>query len=280
MLCFPLIMEKRKIVWTLIAVAAVATALSGVADSVAEDYAENALKRALVTFAAARTLNGVISVVQSTEVGVGVTVSVGQILDPINDLVERFSGVMLVAASSLGLQNVLLSMTSAPGITAAMIVAALLAIAMLWWPRMTENKYAGLSSRILLVMLCIRFIVPALVVATNLVTDTFLAAEQVEATAALEVTSRAIEEMSDEVEVPPADNRSIMERLGSAIDESLDAINISGRLGKLKDNASKATEHIVNLIVLFVLQTILLPLAFIWLLVEMLKSAAARLLAK
>ena len=101
-------MKERRIIWTLLALLALAAAVTGIADDTAESYADEALKRALVTFAAARTLNGVISVVQSTEVGVGVTVAVGQILDPVNDLIERFSGVMLVAASSLGLQNVML----------------------------------------------------------------------------------------------------------------------------------------------------------------------------
>ncbi|MDH3533847.1 MAG: hypothetical protein OEO82_13020 [Gammaproteobacteria bacterium] len=273
-------MAKQKILWTLIALLSVATAASGIADTVADDYAQAALKRALVTFAAARTLNGVISVVQSTEVGVGVTVSVGEILDPINDLVERFSAVMLVAASSLGLQNVLLKMTSATGITVALAIAAAVAILALWWPQAAERKYAATASRILLVLLCIRFVVPALVVATNLVTDTFLAAEQVEATAALEGTSRKIEELHEGVEEPVATDQSLMDRLSSALDESLETINISQRLRELKENAASATEHIVQLIVLFVLQTILLPLAFIWVLVELLKGTAARLTAK
>lgn len=60
-----------------------------------ENY-ESLFQRALVTFALARTLNGVISAVQGTEVaiqpaGVGVTLTPGQMLDPVNDLVERFS---------------------------------------------------------------------------------------------------------------------------------------------------------------------------------------------
>lgn len=272
-------MAKSRISWTLIALAAVAIALSGIADSVAQDYAENALKRALVTFAAARTLNGVISVVQSTEVGVGVTVAVGEILDPINDLVERFSGVMLVAASSLGLQNVLLEITSSPGITAALIAAAALALAILWWPGFAESRHAATASRILLVVVFVRFLIPALVIATNLVTDTFLVAEQVEATAALEGTTRSIEDLNDETQ-PPAAEQSMLDRFSSAIDESLESINLTGRLRELKENASQATEHIVKLIVLFVLQTVLLPIAIIWLLIEMLKGAAARLTAK
>jgi hypothetical protein len=270
-------MKERRITWTLLAFIALAAAASGIADDTAESYAEDALKRALVTFAAARTLNGVISVVQSTEIGVGVTVAVGQILDPVNDLIERFSGVMLVAASSLGLQNVLLGITASWGVTLALIVATLFAVVTLWWPGLAKSKIAAAASRIALVMLCVRFIIPVLVIATNLVSDVFLAPGQEEATAAIEMTTKDIEGMNEEVEAPTEADQSVMERLNAAIDESLAAVNVSQRLHNLKDSAANATEHIVDLIVLFVLQTIILPLAFLWILIQLLKGVAARL---
>jgi hypothetical protein len=270
-------MKERRVMWTLLALIALAAAVSGIADDTAESYADDALKRALVTFAAARTLNGVISVVQSTEVGVGVTVAVGQILDPVNDLIERFSGVMLVAASSLGLQNVLLGITASWGVTVLLTGATLFAVVALWWPRLANHRLAAAASRILLVMLCVRFIIPVLVIGTNLVSDAFLAPGQEEATAALEMTTQDIEDMDEEVEAPADSDQSIMERLNTAIDESLAAVNVSRRMENLKESASNATEHIVDLIVLFVLQTIILPLAFLWVLIQLLKGVAARL---
>ena len=86
-------------------------------DQRAVDNYESLFQRALVTFALARTLNGVISAVQGTEVaiqpaGVGVTLTPGQMLDPVNDLVERFSWVMLGATISLGIQQVLLEVSA------------------------------------------------------------------------------------------------------------------------------------------------------------------------
>ncbi len=82
----------------------------------AADY-EQLFQRAFVTFALARTINGVISVVQGTEIalqpaGVGVTLTPGEILDPVNDLVERFSWIMMGATISLGVQNVLLDISA------------------------------------------------------------------------------------------------------------------------------------------------------------------------
>ena len=272
---------KRSFLWTVLTLVAAAAALSGVADDAAEAYAEKAFKRALVTFAVARTLNGVISVAQGTEValepgGVGVILSVGQVLDPINDLVERFSAVMLVAASSLGLQNILLKMTAWWGVTAALTIAVGFVIATVWSPRLTDSKYAAAASRILLVMLFVRFAVPLLIIGTNLVSDAFLATEQAAATAALEATRTEIEELNEDAEAPPDPDQSIMDRLSSVIDDSLASMNVADRLARLKESVSNASEHIINLIVIFVLQTIILPLVFIWLLVEALKGIAAR----
>lgn len=273
-------MSLRKAGWTLFAIVACIAASGNVVDAVSEDQADKALKRALVTFAVARTLNGVISVAQGTEVavepaGVGVTMTVGEVLDPVNDLVERFSGVMLVAASSIGLQILLLNITGWWGVTALLVVSAVLALAALWWPGQLSDKRRAMALQVFLVVLLVRFAVPAIVIATNLVFDAFLEPQQQAATAALESTQSEIERFSDEPPRPASD-QSWMERLGSAIDESLKSMQVTERLSRLQDSASSASEHIVSLIAIFVLQTIILPVAFVWLLVELLKGIAAR----
>jgi hypothetical protein len=68
-------------------------------DLPATQQVDAGLKRALVSFATARALNAVISVAQGTQasiqpLGVGVTLAPGQALDPVNDLVEKFSNLM------------------------------------------------------------------------------------------------------------------------------------------------------------------------------------------
>ena len=274
--------DKRRLIWAIVAIVASAVAFSGIADGTSEEFASQAFKRALVTFAVARTLNGVISVAQGTEVaiepgGVGVNFGVGQILDPINDLVEQFSSVMLVAASSLGLQNVLLNITGWWGLTAFLVAAAVFMLVAHWVPRLVGGTLPTIAVRVFIVALFLRFAVPVLIIGTTIVFDTFLAAEQEAATAALEATSGEIEQLSnDEVAVSADVDQSLLDKLGSMIDDSVDSVNISGRIEKLRDAASNASEHIVNLIVIFVLQTIILPLMFLWLFVEGLKRVAAR----
>jgi hypothetical protein len=273
----------RKLLWTAFACLTALAALTGAVDAPGERYANQAFARALVTFAVARTLNGVISVAQGTEVavepaGVGVNFTVGEILDPINDLVERFSAVMLIATSSLGLQNVLLRMTTWWGTNLALILAAVAALVVLWLPAVSGDRIRALALKTLLVTVFVRFAVPILIIGSNLVFDTFLEAEQQAATQALEATRIDIEEINEETtnEPPAPEGQGVIDRLGSLLDSSLQSMNVRERIDQLRDRVSNASEHIINLIVIFVLQTIILPLVFLWLFVEVLKVIAAR----
>lgn len=253
----------------------------GTVDAAGKHYADEAFKRALVTFAVARTLNGVISVAQGTEVavepaGVGVNFTVGQILDPVNDLVERFSAVMLVATTSLGMQNILLQISAWWGISLFLLLAAVFYLVTIWAGSEKIRKLSSAAVRILLVAAFMRFAVAALIIASNLVFNTFMAAEQMAATQALETTTVEVQAISTESEAQPGAEQTLMERLGNMLDNSLESMNVRERLESFRARMSNASEHIINLIVIFILQTIVLPLFFVWLIVEILKFLATR----
>ncbi|MDH3646451.1 MAG: hypothetical protein OER80_06740 [Gammaproteobacteria bacterium] len=269
----------RKIILTVICLLAALAAWTGQVDEVGADMAEKAFRRALVTFAVARTLNGVISVAQGTEVavepaGIGMNFTVGQVLDPINDLIERFSAVMLVATSALGLQNILLGISEWWGISVLLIVAVVVFLLTLW-VRPAE-RWQQWGFRAALIVIALRFAVPAIIIGTDLVFDTFLAAQHAAATQALEATSNEISEMSQETVPPPTEARSMLDRLGAFLDDSLDRVNVTEKLDRFRDRLSNASEHIINLIVIFVLQTIVIPILFLYLLIHGLKALGTR----
>ncbi len=283
MVCCMSMLNRKRIVWTVIALVAVAIAFTGLADNLSDEYAEEAFKRALVTFAVARALNGVISVAQGTEVaiepgGVGVNFGVGQILDPINDLVEQFSSVMLVATSSLGLQNILLKMTGWWGTTLLLVLSSLFLLFRLWLPAGIGDRTRSLAFKLFLISAFLRFALPILIIGTHLVFNAFLEEEHDAATAVLEATSSEIDEFnrSETAQEKQPEMTSFVDRLGEMWDNSVSTLRISDRIERLKTSASNASEQIVNLIVIFALQTIILPLAFLWLFVEGLKGIAGR----
>src|SRR5512138_1985025 len=101
-------------VLAVVVAALIALAWIAPAENPAHEQVDAGLQRALVSFATARALNAVISLAQGTEValhpaGFGINLSIGETLDPVNDLVERFAELMLVASVAFGVQKVLLT---------------------------------------------------------------------------------------------------------------------------------------------------------------------------
>jgi predicted membrane channel-forming protein YqfA (hemolysin III family) len=183
---------------------------------------------------------------------------------------------MLIAASSLGLQALLLNITSWWGVTAFLLAAAAGFLVVIWAPRSAAANYAEPVLRVLLILLFVRFAVPVLIVGTTVISDAFLVPEQEAATAILRDTTADIERISDEAQAASTEEQSLMDRLGEMIDESLESMRVGDRMLELKESASNAAEHIVSLIAIFVLQTILLPLLFLWLFMAGLKGIANR----
>jgi predicted membrane channel-forming protein YqfA (hemolysin III family) len=275
--------RRRKVIGSLFAIVPVVVAFAGWLDNSSGRYAEAALARSLVTFAIARTLDGAISVAQGTEVavepgGVGVNFALGQALDPINDLVERFSAAMLIATSSLALQGVLLEMARWWVANLALLIAAVLALVAIWRPAWLGATGSRAAIRVLSIVVFVRFAVCVFVLGSNLIFETFLATDQQAANDALTVTRTEIEVIAEQSDsaATPAPEPSLTERLGDLVDESLQALDMRERMQRLSDSVSNAVEHIVRLIVIFALQAIILPLVFLWLFAEALKKIASR----
>jgi hypothetical protein len=94
-------------------VGAIVLAWSGILDGLSAQYIDNALLGSGAIYATARGINALVSVLQGTEMNAFLlTFTVGELLDPINDLIERFSSVMMLALGSLALQKILLEVVS------------------------------------------------------------------------------------------------------------------------------------------------------------------------
>lgn len=110
-------MIKRWIVRVALALAAVllvlgVDAVSKRMDAEADAYFEQAMASAVISYAATRGINAVVSVMKdsdlgATPAGVGVTIGVGQILDPLDDMTERASDVLVLAIACIALQKVI-----------------------------------------------------------------------------------------------------------------------------------------------------------------------------
>ena len=251
-----------------------AVAWTGAVDQRAEARYETMLARALVTFALARSLNGVISVVQETEVaiqpaGVGVGLAPGQILDPVNDLVERFSWVMLASAASLATQRLLMEISEWPGMTIVVGVCVLF-----WWLgllRPERSRWRCAAQRALLLAVFLRFAAPVVVLASELVFTAFLNPAFTTASAEIEQTGEQLSTLRDQDAQSALEEQESSFGLGSWWRQASESLRVGERLAEYQALFSRLAENVVQLIAVFVLQTVLLPLTFLWLLIRLWK---------
>ena len=268
----------RKWLFSLVLLSAIILSLTPFVDQrAAADY-EQLFQRAFITFALARTINGVISVVQGTEValqpaGVGVTLTPGEILDPVNDLVERFSWIMMGATISLGIQNVLLEVSAWWVIQALVSVLAAWMLIRLWYPGQGSKLNRGILKRVLLMLLFLRFAVPVMLIANDLLYQQFLEHRFEQSTEIIALAGKELEQLQSEASAEEAEDHdgSMLESITRAWSNSIDSIDLSGRLKRMQAQAGEIIEHLVQLSVVFILQTGLLPVAFLWVFLEVLK---------
>lgn len=241
-------------------------ALLPVTDTLGREHVDASFKRALAAAAIARGLNGVISVAQGTELGiqpagVGVNFTPGEILDPINDLVERFSWIMLLASSSLGVQKVLLSMSAWNGLLLALVVVALLLIGSHFF--MQSERAKAVLARLFLFLLLLRFMMPLIAIANEMVYRTFLQTDYVESSAELRSARDAIGEINNEVSSDSEVPSGLIERATDLYKQVVDKVDFEKRYARYSDAAGSIGENTVNMIVVFVMQTLVFPLLFL-----------------
>ena len=256
---------KVQLVQRLVLVAAVVIAVvfawRAPLDAAANQQVDAGFKRALLSFASARALNAIISVVQGTEVavepaGIGVVFTPGQVLDPVNDLVEQFSDLMLLASVSFGVQKVLIS------IGAYWPVSLLLSLAAMGWAfgYLRMQPVPGWLARGLAVLLMVRFAVPVVAIGSESLFQKFMVADYSASQQAIDTTSERLARLN-----PPAaaGEQGVLERLQGWWSRNGD---VKLRFEQLKQAAEHATENIIRLIVIFLLQTLVIPLLLLWVL--------------
>ena len=246
--------------------------MTEVLDTKGSEQLDSALTRSLTTFALARTLNGLISVVQGTEInispiGMGATFTPGQFLDPINDMVERFSWVMLMSSVSIGAQEAMLHLGKTIFFKVLFSLFGLLALLQLWFPRIREVWSISWSMKIVIVLALVRFSVPGIVMVNELVYEAVLAPQYEKSMEKIMYTSNTIDKMVRDIqarETKLEKERSIM-----------DALNVSQRYREYKaalkesvdsfvSTFNAAMQSMIKLITVFIINSIVIPLIALW----------------
>jgi len=263
-----------KIISSVIILLAVLLSHSSWFDDLAKEYTEQGIKRTLITYAVSRSLNGVISVAQGTEValspaGVGLTFAPGQILDPVNDLIERFSWVVMVSGSSLGIQRLFLQITSSSAVIWLLSVLSIIYLILLWMTVHSETdepNYRKWLLKLVVIIAFIRFSVPLMALISEGVYVSYLQPQYEEAQQQLENASTQIKLINDSSRKAVKQNKDdgLFGKVEQWLDETRQSLDVESQMNSLKQAAADVSQQVINMIVVFVVQTIIFPLLFLW----------------
>ena len=236
-------------------------------EALAASTLDATLASAFQSFALAKALNAVISVLQSvTGDALLVQIQFGEVLDPANDMVERFSWVMFASTVSLAFQKLLLGIAGSVPVKAALSICC---VAMLTVLQLGKPRWRGVAGRLLIIAAFLRFAVIAVALASAGVETLYITDSREALYSELEQDKAVLERIADQTapddEVVAADDaqdedlgwwQGLKERLGSGVKDRVQAA---------MDRFDAMTQSLVELTMLFLVQTMLLPLGFLYL---------------
>ena len=128
---------------------------------------------------------------------------VGELFDPLNDLIEKFSSVILVSTVSLGIQKILLEIGKWISIKIFLTSSLILFLIVLLLPdRVTgiKQKIGGIAFKVLIFAIVVRFAVPVIAVVSSSNNTVFLEDKYNTAKSALDKANEEVKETNQFLE--------------------------------------------------------------------------------
>ncbi len=249
-------------------------------DKQGESIVDDSLTNAIKVFTVAKGLNGAISLAQGTEINAAVlTITIGEVLDPINDLVEQFSWVMLASITSLGIQKILLNFVTGDIFT-FIVVGAIIILNIWMFVRFSNDmKIRDIFFRVTIILIFLRFSIPIMSMLNSFVYEHYVKNDY-----NIEINQKLINKSSQEIhsitqqtiEDKEKTNNNFVDSVKETFNNVTNNIfNLEYYKSKVKEyqtTTEKTSDYILNLIVAFSFKTIFFPLVFLFLLYQLLKS--------
>lgn len=265
-----IIKNWNKLLLVIFTLLSLCLALSFTIDDNAKKLVDDSFKQSVIVFGSAKALNAVISLAQGTQINLPfVTVAVGEILDPINDLVEQFSLVMLASMVSLGIQKILLNFVTTD-IYNYLLFASIIIFNFWLFKRFTnDEKIRNLFFKITFILLFLRFAIPMMAYVNEVSYNYFVKPQY-----NIEELNKDILDVKDNVS--KINQETITQKQDSSffnkVMEKFDSSYYEKKVNEYKDAVDNSSQYIIDLIIVFIFQTIFLPIIFLFLLYSFVKS--------
>lgn len=235
-------------------------------DSKADDYFREAISKAGVAYATCRLINASVSIVKDSNLnlepaGVGITLAIGQALDPIDDMTERVSDVIVTAITSLGVQKLAyeISVSLAPPILALFLFVLSVLI---WFENQRLAALQKIITGFILLILIARFTLPISAITNNYIQENFFEEKILNANKELALGSAELDKLM-EFSIPQTDgvlgtiknSSSFLKRKSLEFKNAL--VNTISNTGNIIENLLKLIFLYVGI---FLIQVVALPI--------------------
>ena len=246
-------------------------ALSFTIDENAKKLIDESFKQAVIVFGSAKALNGVISLAQGTELDLPfVVIAIGEILDPINDLVEQFSLIMLASLISLGIQKILLNFVTNEIFNYILIVLVVILNIWLFKRFQNDEKLRDIFFKTTFIFLFLRFSIPMIGYVNDITYNYFVKPQY-----NIEKLNENILQVKEDVS--KINKETIQQKQEEStffgkIAEKFDMSFYEKKVNEYKKAVDNSSEYLIDLIIVFIFQTILLPIVFLYFLYVMFRK--------
>ena len=243
-------------------------------DSKADNYFSEAITKAGLAYATCRVVNASVSIVKESDLqlepgGIGLSLAVGQVLDPIDDMTERLSDVLVTAITSLGVQKLAyeISQFLAPPIIAVFL---LMMSILIWFQNERVVRIREVTLRILIILVVARFCLPLSSMGNEFIQKNFFDDQISKANRELALGSAELDKLK-ELSLPEFNGfLGTIEKSTSFLKRS--SKEFKNAIGKTVSNMGEIIESLLNLTFLYVgvflIQVIILPVLTFWFLVK------------
>tara|TARA_R110002049_G_scaffold209651_1_gene380562 strand:+ start:1640 stop:2335 length:696 start_codon:yes stop_codon:yes gene_type:complete len=211
----------------------------------------------LSVYAVLRGLNAVISMAQGTELaiepmGVGLTLTPGELLDPLNDMIEQVSTVLLVASASIGIQKIILDLSDIELFRWVLAGISVIAILVVSFKSISVTKQKSVI-RLILVLTLLRLVVPTMVLTSNMM-QTWLESERQDSISVL---------ISTENDVRALNTATANDQDSGWFESLTSKLKLTKVFTSIKSKTDNTVTAVVYILAEFVLVFILIPVLFI-----------------
>jgi hypothetical protein len=262
-------------------------------DSYADDAIGSALSSTLKLFASVRGVDAIVSAAEGTElsiapVGVGVTLAPGELVEPLDDLVERLGDVLIWVLTLLGVEKLSLGLLGSGSVRLISGMVFLAAGAFIFWH--PAHRLPRKIRTLLVLLALLRIGLPLAAISSEALAQHVVGTRTANAEAALVSVAQQIQQEQEaqnallESQAPAtgaAPEQSLMEKLntavddfGRAMDEMRESLDLQASMEQLSQRLEVAVNHVVDLLALITLRALLFPALFVfsgWLLMRIIE---------